>query len=151
MNRTEILALRAQHEPEMPQRFDVTRLALFGSHAREEAHANSDIDVLVGFDGPATSARYFGVQFFLEDLCSACPVDLVTEKALRAALRPFVERDAVHVWQAAGWRVAFKKLVQFSDSPEPLLDAWRLRVDGDCAQRISERQKTIKTVAVYTD
>ena len=32
----------------------------------------------------------------MEDLFG-CPVDLVTDKALRAELRPFVERDAVHV------------------------------------------------------
>jgi hypothetical protein len=54
------------------------------------------VDILVGFEGPATSARYFGVQFYLEDLFG-CPVDLVTEKALRAELRPFIEREAVHV------------------------------------------------------
>jgi predicted nucleotidyltransferase len=50
----------------------------------------------VAFDGPATSDKYFGVQFFLEDLLG-CPVDLVTEKALRAELRPSIEREAVHV------------------------------------------------------
>ena len=32
----------------------------------------------------------------LEDVLQ-CPVDLVTEKALRQELRPYVERDAVHV------------------------------------------------------
>lgn len=32
----------------------------------------------------------------LEDL-PGCPVDLVTAKALRAVLRPFVEREALHV------------------------------------------------------
>ena len=52
--------------------------------------------MLVAFDGPATSARYFGVQFYLEDLLGH-PVDLVTDKALRPELRPFVERDAVNV------------------------------------------------------
>ena len=52
--------------------------------------------MLVSFDGPATSARYFGVKFYLEDLLG-CPVDLVTDKALRAELRPFVEREAMHV------------------------------------------------------
>jgi hypothetical protein len=54
------------------------------------------VDVLVSFDGPATSARYFGVQFYLEDLLG-CPVDLVTDKALRPQLRPYIERDAIHV------------------------------------------------------
>jgi hypothetical protein len=46
----------------------VTRLALFGSIARNTATIKSDVDVLVAFDGPATSKRYFGVQFYLEDL-----------------------------------------------------------------------------------
>jgi predicted nucleotidyltransferase len=54
------------------------------------------VDILVAFDGPATSERYFGVQFYLEDLLGR-PVDLVTDKALRPELRPYVEREAVHV------------------------------------------------------
>ncbi len=74
----------------------MTRLALFGSTARDAATPDSDIDILVDFDGPATSARYFGVQFYLEDLFG-CSVDLVTEKALRPELRPFIEREAIRV------------------------------------------------------
>jgi predicted nucleotidyltransferase len=50
----------------------------------------------VSFSGPATSQRYFGVQFFLQDLLGR-PVDLVTDKALRTELRPPVEREAVTV------------------------------------------------------
>ena len=96
MNRAETLDLLSQHKDEMRRRFGVRRLALFGSHARDQAKAGSDIDVLVDFDGPATSARYFGLQFFLEDLLGAS-VDLVTERALRPQLRPFIERDAIHV------------------------------------------------------
>jgi predicted nucleotidyltransferase len=63
---------------------------------RDSASEGSDVDILVAFDGPATSERYFGVQFYLEDLLG-CPVDLVTDKALRAELRPYVVREAVHV------------------------------------------------------
>jgi len=74
----------------------VTRLALFGSTARDTASSGSDVDVLVVFDGPATSKRYFGVQFYLEDLLG-CPVDLVTEKALRPELRPDIEQERVNV------------------------------------------------------
>ena len=72
------------------------RLALFGSTARDAATTNSDVDILVDFEGTATSQRYFGVQFYLEDLLS-CPVDLVTEKALRQELRPYIEREAIDV------------------------------------------------------
>lgn len=96
MDRAQTLALLRQHKPELQRRFGVMRLVLFGSVARDQSRQGSDADVLVSFDGPADSARYFGLQFYLEDLLG-CPVDLVTEKALRPQLRPFVERDAIHV------------------------------------------------------
>ena len=96
MNRSRAIELLAHSKAELSARYGVTALALFGSTARGAARINSDIDVLVAFDGPATSARYFGVQFYLEDLFGQ-PIDLVTEKALRPELRPFVEREAVHV------------------------------------------------------
>jgi uncharacterized protein len=96
MNRSQAIQLLTLHKPELARRFGVVRLALFGSSARNEAREDSDVDVLVSFDGPATSQRYFGVQFFLEDVLGR-PVDLVTEKALRAELRPYVEKEAVRV------------------------------------------------------
>ena len=96
MNRSRALELLARSKPIVAARFGVTRLALFGSTARNAARSDSDLDILVAFDGPATSERYFGVQFYLEDLFG-CTVDLVTEKALRAELRPFIENEAVNV------------------------------------------------------
>ena len=96
MNRQQAIDILAKLKPELVNRFGVTRLALFGSTVRDEASPDSDIDIIVAFDGPATSKRYFGVQFFLEDQLG-CPVDLVTEKAMRAELRPFIEREAVNV------------------------------------------------------
>jgi predicted nucleotidyltransferase len=94
--RDQALAVLRRLKPELAERFGVTRLALFGSTARDEAAAGSDVDVVVEFDGPATSRRYFGVQFLLEDALGH-PVDLVTAKALRPELRPYVEREAVDV------------------------------------------------------
>jgi uncharacterized protein len=96
MKRATALEILVKHKPTLAQRFGVTHLALFGSTARDAAREASDVDVLVTFDGPATSERYFGVQFYLEDLLG-CPVDLVTDKALRPELRPFIEREALHV------------------------------------------------------
>jgi len=90
------LELLGQHRVHLARRYGVTGLALFGSTVRGEARKDSDIDILVGFDGPATSVRYFGVQLNLEDLLGR-RVDLVTEKALRSELRPYVEREAIRV------------------------------------------------------
>ena len=96
MDRERALSLLREHKPELARRFGVLDIALFGSTARGQAGPDSDVDVLVAFDGPAMSKRYFGVQFYLEDLFG-CAVDLVTDKALRPELRPFVEREAQHV------------------------------------------------------
>lgn len=96
MDRSTALRLLKEHRPALADRFGVARLALFGSTARDTAGPDSDVDVLVAFDGPATSERYFGLQFYLEDLLGR-PVDLVTENALRDRLRPYVERDAIVV------------------------------------------------------
>ncbi len=96
MTRQQVLDTLRLLKPDLIERFGVTRLALFGSSARDEAGENSDVDIVVAFDGPATSRKYFGVQFLLEDQLG-CPVDLVTEKALRPELKPFIEREAIDV------------------------------------------------------
>jgi hypothetical protein len=96
MTRDQALRLLARNKSALVERFGVTRLALFDSTVRDAARDDSDVDILVEFDGPATSARYFGVQFYLEDVLG-CPVDLVTEKAIRADLRPFIEQEAYYV------------------------------------------------------
>ena len=96
MKKNEAIKILRAHKTQLKQEFGVTDLALFGSTSRDAASPQSDIDILVSFDGPATSARYFGLQFFLEDLFGI-PVDLVTDKALRSELRPYVEQEAIHV------------------------------------------------------
>ena len=96
LSRDEVLSLLRAHKTVLVERFGVVTLAVFGSTVRGEATQDSDIDILVRFDGPATSKRYFGLQFYLEDLLKH-PVDLVTHKALRDELRPYVEAEAVDV------------------------------------------------------
>ena len=96
MNRSELLKRLRAHKTTLVQNFGVTELALFGSFARDQAADDSDVDILVQFNGPATSKQYFGVQFYIEDLLSR-QVDLVTNKALRAEIRPYVERDIINV------------------------------------------------------
>jgi len=77
MRKNEAIKLLAEHKNKLVQEFGVIDLALFGSTSRDTAGSESDIDILVIFDGPATSSSYFGLQFYLEDMFSA-PVDLVT-------------------------------------------------------------------------
>ncbi len=96
MKRIAAITLLRDIKPILMQQFGVNKLALFALNARNEASETSDVDILVTFDGYTTSKRYFGVQFYLED-CLNCPVDLVTDKALRPQLRPFIEQEAIYV------------------------------------------------------
>ncbi len=96
MNRDEVLSVLRAHKATLAQRFGVAELAVFGSFARDRATDDSDLDVLVRFDGPIHWERYFGAQFYLEDLLGR-PVDLVTEKDLRPEVWRYVEREVVNV------------------------------------------------------
>ena len=51
MNRSQTLEVLARAKPELARRYGVARLALFGSTARDEARLNSDVDIVVAFDG----------------------------------------------------------------------------------------------------
>ncbi len=82
MNRDELLDVLRAHKATLAQRFGVTKLALFGSVVRNQLSKDSDVDILVSFQGRADWRRYFGVQFYLKDLLGH-PINLVTDKALR--------------------------------------------------------------------
>ena len=95
MRRDDVLRVLGEHKDEFA-RFGVKSLSIFGSVARDEAREDSDLDVLVEFEGRLTYDRYCDVRFYIEDLLGQ-KVDLVPEKDLRPAIRPHVERDAIRV------------------------------------------------------
>ena len=96
MNKSQILAMLNSHSEEIVRRFAVKSLSLFGSAARDELREDSDVDVLVEFDGPATFDGYVGLKDYLEALLGVS-VDLVTEKGLKPRARRQVEKDLIHV------------------------------------------------------
>lgn len=95
MKRDNILQVLGAQRDQLAH-FKVKSLAVFGSVARGEAKAESDLDVLVEFEGPATFDQYMNVKSFLEELLG-CPIDLVTRKGIRPELVPYVEREALYV------------------------------------------------------
>lgn len=96
MKKAEILAILSKEKPALQRDFGVSTLALFGSAARDELLPDIDIDVLVEFQGTGTSRSYFGTQYRLEEVFGR-PVDLVTTRALRSELKPYIERDLISV------------------------------------------------------
>ncbi len=91
-----ILSLLAGRREDILARFGVKRLGVFGSAARDDMRSDSDVDVLVEFQGAATFDRYMDLKAYLEDLIGTS-VDLVTEAALKPRMRPLIEKDLVRV------------------------------------------------------
>ena len=88
-----IIDLLRSHAGDIKARFAVKRIGLFGSYARGEQKASSDIDILVEFEKP-TFRNFMGLSFYLEDLFGR-EVDLVTVKGLHSRIRPYVEKDVI--------------------------------------------------------
>lgn len=79
----------------------VRRLALFGSVARNEARADSDVDLLVEFvPGEKTFDRFLALADLLESVLQA-RVELVTTEALSPFIGPHVLAEAADVIRAA--------------------------------------------------
>ena len=95
MKKQEALDSLAAHRDEMVRRFKIKRLAIFGSTARDEARPDSDVDVLVEFEGPATFDGYMGLKVYLEELFHT-NVDLVTPPSIRPRMRPLIEKDLIN-------------------------------------------------------
>ena len=95
-NRADILATLTTHKADIAGRFGVRHLGLFGSAARDELRPDSDIKVLVKFEGPATFDRYFKLKDFLEQTFHR-PVDVVTAGGLKPRARRHVEQDLIRV------------------------------------------------------
>jgi len=94
MQREEILRILAEHKEEL-RRFDVKSLALFGSIARGEERADSDVDILVEFSKPVGLFEFIRLKRSLEGLLGR-PVDLATPAAIREKMREQVLREAVY-------------------------------------------------------
>lgn len=80
----------------------VTRISLFGSVARGDDGPDSDIDVLVKLkpaaDRPPLGLRWFELEEELSNRIGR-PVEMVTEDALSPHFRPYVEEEAVVLYE----------------------------------------------------
>ena len=81
---------------QLREELGVAALYVFGSVARGEAVAGSDVDLIVEFEGPPTFARFMDLKFLIEDTLGV-RVDLVTRGALRDRIRPRIESEARRV------------------------------------------------------
>ena len=96
MTKGELVDKLKAHRDEL-RRMGVASLTLFGSSAREETREESDVDLLVEFDGPVGVFHFFEVQHLLEEILGVPKVDLVQRGAVHPALRDSILAEAIDV------------------------------------------------------
>ena len=81
------------------RRRGVSHAAVFGSVARGEAGAESDIDVLVELDEsrPMGIFEYARLKLYINELLDGAG-DVVNHRTLKPLLRDNIEHDAIHAF-----------------------------------------------------
>jgi uncharacterized protein len=95
MDKSLIIAKLREHEAEL-KAAGIVRLAVFGSVARGDATAQSDVDLMGDFDRAKdlTIFDMAGLEVRLADILGT-PVDLADRRMLKETVRARAEREAV--------------------------------------------------------
>jgi len=91
----EILKVLAKDKPELQRRFKVSRMALFGSYARGDQQADSDVDILVEVD-PSIGLEFVTLADRIEKLLGMS-VDLVSSRAVNSKAMKYIEPELIYV------------------------------------------------------
>jgi predicted nucleotidyltransferase len=95
MPRDEVLAKLRDLKPSLEREYGVTRLRLFGSHARDQAQDDSDVDLIVDLTRPL-GLDFFGLEIELAERLGR-KVDLATPDGLHRVIKDRVLAEAVDV------------------------------------------------------
>ena len=95
---SDVLQILRTHESELRLR-GVSQAAVFGSVARGEAGAGSDIDVMVELDEHRAMGifEYARLKLYINDLLDGAG-DVVNRRTLKPLLRDNILRDAIHAF-----------------------------------------------------
>ena len=78
--------------------YDPKKIGIFGSFARNESKADSDIDILVDFNKTVTLFDLVGMELELSEALGI-KVDLITERSVNPLLKEYIERDLQIIYQ----------------------------------------------------
>jgi hypothetical protein len=96
MRRQDAIRILKKALPGLKAAYGVRDLALFGSVARDEAGPESDVDILIAPGDGFSLFDLVDLKLELESILGA-KVDLGTWDSLHPGVRPYAERDAIHV------------------------------------------------------
>jgi predicted nucleotidyltransferase len=94
MNLEKIIQAHREDILRIATRYGAYNVRVFGSVARGDADAGSDVDLLVDLEPGRSLLDLGGLLMELQDLLM-CDVDVITEKGLRPRIRQYVLDEAV--------------------------------------------------------
>lgn len=99
MTRASVLATLKQLEPRF-RAHGVAALYLYGSHARDEARPDSDIDVLVDFEEgrDESFSDYMAAYHVLSEEFPGTEIGYGTRENIVPVYRPYIEQSAMRVF-----------------------------------------------------
>jgi predicted nucleotidyltransferase len=100
MRRNDVLFILRTDQPRLRAEFGVRWLALFGSVARDEATAESDVDLLVEYEPERRIGllRHIGTAQHLEKLLNVNKVDLILRESVVDELKDSIYGEALDVF-----------------------------------------------------
>ena len=92
----EIRSILREHRQELAKEFKVRKAGIFGSYARGEQRAKSDLDILVEFRSPVGLFQFLDLEARLRRLLGV-KVDLVSKKALKPRIGRRILQEVVYI------------------------------------------------------
>lgn len=86
----------SQSKPLLREQYQLTRLGVFGSYARGEQTAESDLDILIDYDKAPTLFQLVELRDYLSEQVGL-KVDLVTKNGLKSRIQARVLSEVVYV------------------------------------------------------
>ncbi|WP_297441173.1 nucleotidyltransferase domain-containing protein [Sulfurimonas sp.] len=96
MTKNEIISYLKEHKNDFMKKYQISKIALFGSYSRDENRCDSDVDIAI--ETPLSD--YFKLYDFKEELEKSfhTKVDIIRFRdSMNIALRRRIEKDGIYV------------------------------------------------------
>ena len=95
LDRKDIMDFLVSHKDVFFDRYGVISIGLAGSFARDEAVADSDIDIIVSIKSENKFRSFFNLLHYLEDSLE-CKIDMATEASLKPRIKEAIMADILY-------------------------------------------------------
>jgi uncharacterized protein len=93
--RGDIIEILKRNKPHLFEKYPIAQIALFGSYSRNTQNENSDVDILVEFNGRIGSA-FIDLANEIERILGV-KTDLVSRKAMKPKYFNAIESELIYV------------------------------------------------------